>query len=114
MQVTKASAFFLWVFLLAAGGQAHQKLLRGDLLSGSTSVSQRRVVLEDPPTDTDILNFALNLEYLEANFYSCAAYGKAIDQDLWGDNGMAPKGCKQAELTPAAMAYAKAIAEVRL
>lgn len=28
--------------------------------------------------------FALNLEYLEGNFYSCATHGKPLDKGLWG------------------------------
>ncbi len=38
-------------------------------------------------TDVDILNFALNLEYLEAQFYSYAVNGAALPDSLLGGTG---------------------------
>ena len=47
---------------------------------------------QTPVTDTDILNFALNLEYLEAEYYTIATSGMTIDQMGIGINGTGTQG----------------------
>jgi Ferritin-like domain len=43
-------------------------------------------------TDVAILNFALNLEYLEAEFYTYATTGKTLDQSGFAINGTGEQG----------------------
>jgi hypothetical protein len=66
------------------------------------------------PSDPDILNFALNLEYLEAQFYQYAANGvglPASQQTGTGTQGQATGGRAVAFTDPVVRQYAKEIAQ---
>ncbi|RYB90040.1 ferritin-like domain-containing protein [Nocardioides oleivorans] len=64
-------------------------------------------------SDGAVLNFALNLEYLEAEFYQYAAFGKGLDDKLTsgkGKKGGVKGGRQVAFATPAIRKYAEEIA----
>ncbi len=56
--------------------------------------------LDSADNDIQIFNYFLNLEYLLAEFYSCAATGQGIAAAARG-GGPASTGCQQATLTGA-------------
>ncbi len=79
--------------------------------SGETAEAQSAAQL----TDVNILNFALNLEYLEAEFYQRAAFGiglSAADTSGQGQLGtvIGPVGTPVPFVTPAVQQYAQEIA----
>ncbi|MEK6398046.1 MAG: ferritin-like domain-containing protein [Terriglobus sp.] len=66
-------------------------------------------------TDADILNFALNLEYLEAEFYLRAATGSGLTSaDAGSSAGSVTGGSMVAFKTPAIQQYANEIANHEL
>jgi hypothetical protein len=66
-------------------------------------------------TDTDILNFALNLEYLEAEFYLRATTGSGLSAaDIGANPGTVTGGAQVAFATPAIQQYALEIANDEL
>jgi hypothetical protein len=75
---------------------------RRSLLMGASALAAAAIVpgatreaaaaVPSAPADTDILNFALNLEYLEAQFYTIATEGVTADKSTQGSAITLPSG----------------------
>jgi Ferritin-like domain len=76
-------------FMRQAGLAGLGAVATGALITAGTGVASAATQEDDAYaiSDSAILNFALNLEYLEANYYSYAANGTAISSSLMGGTG---------------------------
>jgi hypothetical protein len=63
------------------------------------------------PSQTDVLNFALNLEYLEAEFYAVATTGVTLNSSVIGGSSQATGGKKVTFTDPNVAAIAAEIAK---
>jgi len=79
-----------------------------------TACGRNSIAASGGPTDAEILNFALNLEYLEAQFYQFAVFGAGLPANMLtgtGTQGAATGGRQVSFTDPVVAQYAKEIAQ---
>ena len=99
-------------FFRNAGGLS-LGLVGGTLISACGGGSGISSMAQAAPTDDEILNFALNLEYLEAQFYTYATTGSGLPASMLsgvGTQGAVIAGAQVPFQDPAVQAYANEIA----
>ncbi len=104
-------------FLAGAGAISAATVLAGCSNNGTVTPTPTPTPAPAAVTDSDILNFALNLEYLEAEFYLRAATGTGLavaDTSGTGTQGAVTGGTKVTFATSYLQQYAVEIAQDEL
>ena len=83
-------------------------------IGGGLALASKPAFAQAAPSDGDVLNFALNLEYLEAQFYTFAVFGQGLPSSLLSGSGTRGEatGGRQVPFTdPVVRQYAIEIAQ---
>ncbi len=102
---------------LRAAGLAGLGAVGSATVFGASTMSAEAAPTASAPSDAAVLNFALNLEYLEAEFYLHAYYGWGVPSGLTGGKGACGgvTGGRRVRFRSRAIAqYAKEIAQDEL
>lgn len=96
----------------AAGAAAGAAMVLGCTGSTNGNINAIPPVIAGTPQPADVLNFALNLEYLEASFYLYATTGSGLSStDMGSGAGTVTGGAQVTDFTPAMLIVAKQIAD---
>jgi hypothetical protein len=95
----------------AAGAAAGAAMVLGCANGSSTGINAVPPVAAGTPQPADVLNFALNLEYLEASFYLYATTGSGLSAaDMGSGAGTVSGGAMVTDFTPTLKVIAEQIA----